>query len=119
MASVVVAVCLAISVLFGQNRVLTSIGCNISLFRSIARETAATNLYNCNSNCIDARALSSFITLMRFALSSICDVTQVARGAYNMALEELRVTVSRTSSLSNILSPLFLYTLRICLVSYL
>ena len=44
MASVVVAVCLTISVLFGQNRVLTSFGFNVSLFRSIARETAATNL---------------------------------------------------------------------------
>ena len=43
MASFVVAVYLAILVLFRENRVLTSTDVNISLFRSIARETAATN----------------------------------------------------------------------------
>ena len=39
-ASVVFAACIAISVPFGQNRVLSSITGNVSLFRSIARETA-------------------------------------------------------------------------------
>ena len=39
-ASVVFATCIAISVPFGQNRVLTSIAGNVSLFCSIARETA-------------------------------------------------------------------------------
>ena len=39
-ASVVFAACFAILVPFGQNRILTSIAGNVSLFLSIARETA-------------------------------------------------------------------------------
>ena len=39
-SAVVLAVCLAISVLFEQNRVLTSIGGKVNRFCSIARETA-------------------------------------------------------------------------------
>ena len=70
-ASVVFAACLVISVHLRQNRVLTTIGGNVSLFRSIAREIAlllSLKLQQASYN-MDARALRSFIALRRFAPS--------------------------------------------------